>query len=54
LAALPLLGYVQYLGDCTEAVAGIMPLYCVKKGDLPWSLTILSKVEKKFCVPKEL
>ena len=74
-SALPLLGYVQYLGDSTEAVTGIMPLFCIGKGDLPWSwsktqlplkcseqfrenldwsLTILSKVEKKFCVPKKL
>lgn len=73
--ALPLLGYVQYLGDLPEATMGILPFWAIYEKDLPWTwtdknlpldespafkenlewgLSLLSRVDKKHWITKEL
>jgi hypothetical protein len=37
--ALPLLGYVQYLGDLPEGNMGILPFWAFNKINLPWTWT---------------
>jgi hypothetical protein len=37
--ALPLLGYVQYLGDLPEGNMGILPFWAFYETDLPWTWT---------------
>jgi hypothetical protein len=36
-AALPLLGYIQFLGEFVEDNGGVLPLFCLVKGELPES-----------------